>query len=58
MPRFDGSPDPKDNYLFDLAIQYDATQLDTGEKRLLEMKKAGGVIIISLAEFKTLLSNG
>lgn len=57
MPRFDKSPDPEDNYLFDLAIQYNATHLVTGEKRLLAMKELEGVIIISLAEFKSLLSN-
>ncbi|GAB4495192.1 MAG: hypothetical protein OHK0019_23530 [Saprospiraceae bacterium] len=39
MPRSDRSPDPKDNYLFDLAIQHSATHLVTGEKRLLAMKE-------------------
>ena len=57
MPRFDRSPDPKDNYLFDLAIQHNATHLVTGEKRLLALKEVEGVQIISLAEFKKLLSS-
>lgn len=57
MPRFDRSPDSKDNYLFDLAIQHNATHLVTGEKRLLAMKEVEGVEIISLAEFKKLLSS-
>jgi putative PIN family toxin of toxin-antitoxin system len=55
MPRFERSPDPKDNYLFDLAIQNNATHLVTGEKKLLALKEIEGIQIISLAAFKKLL---
>jgi len=51
---FDQSPDPKDNYLFDVAIESEATHLVTGDKPLLNAKSLGGVKIISLADFKAL----
>ena len=57
MPRFSDSPDPEDNFLFDLAIQHNATRLVTGEKRLLSMKEIEGVQLITLAELKSLLTN-
>lgn len=56
-PRFNGSPDPEDNFLFDLAIQYNASHLVTGEKRLLAMKEVETIQLITLAEFKRLLTN-
>ena len=35
-PRFKDCPDPKDNFLFDLAIQGKANYLVSGDKRVLE----------------------
>src|ERR1039457_5191009 len=50
--RFDRSPDPKDNYLFDLAYQVKSYYLITGEKVLLNMKQVNQIKIISIAEFR------
>lgn len=41
-----------DNFLFDLAIQHQATHLVTGEKRLLALKELEEVQIIKLIELK------
>ena len=50
--RFDRSPDPKDNYLFDLAYQVKSYYLITGEKALLNMKQVNQIKIISMVEFR------
>jgi uncharacterized protein len=50
-PIFDKSPDVKDNYLFDLAIQSGCNLLVTGDKKLLLVNPLEGVQIISLATF-------
>ncbi len=54
---FKDSPDIKDNYLFDLALQYNATYLITGDKKLLAMEAVENVQVVSLANFKELLAN-
>jgi len=54
---FKDSPDIKDNYLFDLALQYDAAYLITGDKKLLAMETVESVQVISLADFKEQLAN-
>ncbi len=48
---FIGSPDPKDDFLFDLANQSDATHLVTGDKNILEFSYPP-LKIISFAEFR------
>ncbi len=47
---FSGSPDKKDDYLFDLAIQTQSKILVTGDKKLLNFK-IKEIETISLAEF-------
>ena len=39
-PFFNNSPDPKDNFLFDLAIQTNSTMIVTQEKALLNFKES------------------
>ncbi len=46
------SPDSKDNFLFDLALQSPATHLVTGDKILLALQEIGKIKIISLTTFK------
>lgn len=53
--RFTDSPDPKDNFLFDLAIQYRAGYLVTGDRKLLAMPPLKQVQVISLTAFRELL---
>lgn len=45
------SPDPKDNFLFDLAIQTKSQILITGDKKLLAFKTKN-IDIISLTDFR------
>jgi uncharacterized protein len=53
--QFTGSPDSKDDFLFDLAIQTNSQILVTGDKKLLAFKNKY-VEAISLASFKILKS--
>ncbi len=53
--QFTGSPDPKDDFLFDLAIQTNSKILVTGDKKLLSFRYKN-VEVISLASFKILKS--
>lgn len=53
---FKNSPDPKDNYLFDLALQSKSVYLITGDKKLLAMETVEHVQVISLADFKEQLT--
>ena len=53
--RFDRSPDPKDNYLFDLSYKVKSFYLVTGEKALLNMKQVNQIKIISIVELRTIL---
>jgi uncharacterized protein len=53
--QFTGSPDPKDDFLFDLVIQTNSKILVTGDKKLLGFKN-NNVETISLASFKMLKS--
>jgi len=53
---FKDSPDPKDDYLFDLALQFEADYLITGDKKLLAMESVENVQVISLRDFKDLVS--
>ena len=55
--RFDRSPDPKDNYLFDLAYQVKCDYLVTGEKALLNMKHFNRIKIISISELRRILKS-
>jgi len=54
---FADSPDPKDNYLFDLALQHEADYLITGDKKLLAMESVDDVRIIFLRTFEALMSD-
>ncbi len=54
IPTFTDSPDPKDNFLFDLAIQSKANYIVTGDKRLLDFDTNEGVQLITLSNFKSL----
>lgn len=49
--QFKGCPDPKDDYLFDLATKTDAL-IVTGDKKLLAVSPLSGVNLMSLAAFK------
>jgi putative PIN family toxin of toxin-antitoxin system len=55
--RFDRSPDPKDNYLFDLAYKVKSYYVVTGEKALLNMKQVNQIKIISIVELRKILKN-
>ncbi len=46
------SPDPKDNYLFDLALTANASHLVTGDKPLLALVEVEGIRVISFREFR------
>lgn len=48
---FHNSPDPKDNFLFDLAIQTDSEVIVSDEKKLLDFKESP-VPVKSLGWFK------
>jgi len=48
--KFIGSPDVKDDYLFDLANQSQTKTIVTGDKKLLDFK-TGNISVISLSEF-------
>ena len=52
IPIFTYCPDPKDNYLFDLAIQSQADYLVTGDKTVLYTPIKPPTKIISFAEFR------
>ena len=53
--RFDRSPDPKDNYLFDLAYKVKSYYLVTGERALLNMKHVNQIKVISITELRKIL---
>lgn len=52
--RHSGCPDPKDNFLFDLAMQSPAKTIVTGDK-LLQGLSGNGITIVSPAVFKSML---
>ncbi len=52
--QFTGSPDSKDDYLYDLAIQSNSKILVTGDKKLLDFKFPN-LDVISLSEFENIL---
>jgi uncharacterized protein len=52
--HYTGISDAKDNYLFDLALQTQATYLVTGDKLLLDLKQVETVEIITWAQFRAL----
>ncbi len=54
--RLEGSPDPDDNFLFDLALQAKADYLITRDKKLLAMESIENLRIISLRDFKDMVS--
>ena len=52
-PQFTDCPDPKDNFLFDLAIQGKADFLVSGDKKVLETPlKSESIKVRSLTAFK------
>ncbi len=51
---YKNSPDPNDNFLFDLLIQYHANFIVTGDKKLLNFNSSENFQIISLRKFKDL----
>ena len=52
-PLFKGCPDPKDNFLFDLAIQGKANYLVSGDKKVLETRLKDNILTINtLTVFK------
>ncbi|MCL2651631.1 MAG: putative toxin-antitoxin system toxin component, PIN family [Candidatus Azobacteroides sp.] len=52
-PLFKDCPDPKDNFLFDLAIQGKANYLVSGDKKVLETRlKSKALILTTLTSFK------
>ena len=54
LSLFQDSPDPKDNFLFDMAFQSDATHIVTGDKKLLDIQSINSIQLISLSNFKML----
>jgi len=56
IPIFTECPDPKDNYLFDLAIQSQADFLVTGDKTVLDTPIKPPTKIISYSEFREMFS--
>ena len=52
-PLFKDSPDPKDNFLFDLAIQGKANYLVSGDKKVLKTRvKSNSLTLTTLTAFK------
>ncbi len=54
--EFTGCRDPKDNYLFDLAIQSNADYLVSGDPDVRETETEG-VQVVSITKFKEILRN-
>ena len=50
---FDHCPDPKDNYLFDLAYQSNSNFLVSGDKKVLAVPVKQSLRLLSLSAFKT-----
>ena len=50
---FDQCPDPKDNYLFDLAYQSHSNFLVSGDKKVLAVPVKQSLKLLSLSAFKT-----
>lgn len=57
VAKFDESPDPKDNFLFDIALQHRARYLVTGDRKLQAMQRVKFVEVVSLTAFRGLLKN-
>ena len=53
IPFYQGSPDPKDNFLFDLAIQTNSIYVVTGDKIILA-QKSSAFKFITKSEFEML----
>jgi putative PIN family toxin of toxin-antitoxin system len=51
-PIFDMCPDPKDNYLFDLAYQSNSEFLVSGDKKVLAVPVKQSLKLLSLSAFK------
>jgi len=57
-PLFQDCPDPKDNFLFDLALQGKANYLVSGDKKVLETQVKSDVLMLTtLTEFKEKLKS-
>ena len=52
QPIFDQCPDPKDNYLFDLAYQSNSNFLVSGDKTMLAVPVKQSLKLLSLSAFK------
>ena len=52
---FEGIPDPKDNFLIDLAYTVKSHYLVSGDKQVLNLKQVNQIKIISMADFIKLL---
>jgi uncharacterized protein len=57
VPSYTQSPDPKDNFLFDLAIQHQAAYLVTGDRKLQAMDRVDRTDVVSPSAFLALLTN-
>jgi len=58
IPDFKDCPDPKDNFLFDLAIQGNADFLVSGDKKVLETPlKSKNIKLRTLTAFKAEIEN-
>lgn len=55
--KFTGCRDPKDNYLFDLAVSANAKYIVSGDRDVRETKNDLGVETVSLTRFKEILRN-
>lgn len=56
--QFTGCRDPKDNYLFDLAIQGKAKYIVSGDKDVIETPKVKGGDVVTFADFLRILKRG
>jgi putative PIN family toxin of toxin-antitoxin system len=52
MEIFTDCPDPKDNYLFDLAYQTNSNYLVSGDKKVLATPVRKSLLVVSLSVFK------
>ncbi|GHU79851.1 hypothetical protein FACS1894145_4920 [Bacteroidia bacterium] len=56
-PLFISCADPKDNYLFDLALQTNSKYLVSGDKKVLETQVDKPLNVLSLTDFKKKIYN-
>lgn len=56
--EFKGCRDPKDNYLFDLAVQAKAKYIVSGDRDVSETTVGSPIEIVTLAKFKEIMKRG